>query len=73
MTTMLRILVYLSVLILLGVGIRLMYYGLETVVGASPHYSLSNVLLMLIGVLFFICGIIAGILFMSPPRSPTHN
>ncbi len=72
MTTLIRSLVYLSLLLLLGIGIRLMYYGLETVVGSSPHYDLLNVLWMLVGIVLFVSGIITGILFLSP-RSPTPN
>jgi hypothetical protein len=72
MTTLMRSLVYLGLLLLLGIGIRLMYYGLQTVVGSSPHYDLLNVLWMLVGIVLFVSGIITGILFLSP-RSPTHN
>lgn len=67
MRTLIRTLVYVFLLILLGVGIRLMYYGLQTVVGASPHYSLLDVLWLLVGVITFVSGIIASILFLSPP------
>jgi hypothetical protein len=72
MTTTVRSLIYLGLLILLGIGIRLMYYGLETVVGSSPHYNWLNVLLMLLGVVLFVSGIILGILGLSrhaPARS----
>ncbi len=72
MTTTVRSLIYLGLLILLGIGIRLMYYGLETVVGSSPHYDLINVLQMLLGVVLFVGGIILGILGLSrhsPARS----
>ena len=72
MTTMIRSLIYLGLLLLLGIGIRLMYYGLETVVGSSPHYDLLNVLWMLVGVILFVSGIITGILFLSP-RKPAYN
>lgn len=72
MTTLTRSLLYLVLLILLGVGIRLMYFGLETVVGASPHSAPINVLWMLVGVVLFVSGIITGILFLSPHRS-AHN
>lgn len=67
MRTLIRTLVYVFLLLLLGVGIRLMYYGLETVVGASPHYNWPDVLWLLVGVACFVSGIIAGILFLSPP------
>jgi hypothetical protein len=70
MRTLIRALIYVFLLIILGVGIRLMYYGLETVVGSSPRYDWPNVLWMLVGVVIFISGIITGILFLSPPA---HN
>lgn len=69
MTTLTRSLLYLVLLLLLGIGIRLMYFGLETVVGASPHYDVINVLWMLVGVVLFVCGIVTGILFLSPRQS----
>jgi predicted tellurium resistance membrane protein TerC len=72
MTTTVRSLIYLGLLILLGIGIRLMYYGLETVVGSSPHYNWLDVVLLLLGVVLFVCGIITGILGLSrhsPARS----
>lgn len=69
MTTLTRSLLYLVLLLLLGIGIRLMYFGLETVVGASPHYDMTNVLWMLVGVVLFVCGIVTGILFLSPRQS----
>lgn len=72
MTTLTRSLLYLVLLLLLGIGIRLMYFGLETVVGASPHYDVTNVFWMLVGVVLFVSGIVTGILFLSPRRS-AHN
>lgn len=73
MTTLIRTLAYLSLLVLFGVGIRLMYYGLETVVGSSPHYDWPNVVLMLVGVLFFVSAIVTGVLFLSPPRPSVQH
>ncbi len=69
MTRSIRALVYLCLLVILGAGIRLMYYGLETVVGAAPHGNWTNVLWLIVGVIFFISGIISGVLFLSP-RAP---
>lgn len=72
MTALIRFLLYVVLLLLLGVGIRLMYYGLQTVVGASPHYDVLNVLWLLLGVIIFVGGIVTGIVFLSP-RSPAHE
>ena len=66
-----RIATFVLLLVLLGVGIRLMYYGLETVVGSSPHYDWPNVLWMLAGVVIFLSGIISGILLLGQ-RAATH-
>ena len=65
-----RFLVYLALLILLGIGSRLMYYGLQTVVGAAPNNSWIDVLWLLVGIVLFVGGIVTGILFLSPPA---HN
>ena len=73
MTTLNRIAIYLLLLVLLGVGIRLMYYGLETVVGSSPHYDWPNVLWMLVGIVLFIGGIVAGILLLSLRGAPARS
>jgi hypothetical protein len=72
MSVLNRISIYLLLLVLLGVGIRLMYYGLETVVGASPHYAWSDVLVLLAGVVIFIAGIVAGVL-LPGLRESAHN
>jgi hypothetical protein len=66
MRALIRTLISIFLLLLLGAGIRLMYYGLETVVGAAPHSDWVNVLWLFVGILFFISGIIAGVLFLSP-------
>ncbi|HEY3993930.1 MAG TPA: hypothetical protein VGM01_13770 [Ktedonobacteraceae bacterium] len=66
MTTLVRTMMYLVLLVLLGVGIRLMYYGLETVVGASPHYDWPQVLVLLVGIVLFLGGLVTGILFLGP-------
>lgn len=67
-----RYIVYPLLLVVLSVGIRLMYYGIETVVGSSPYYGWSDVLLMLTGVVFFLSGIISGVLLLSP-RPPAND
>lgn len=66
MTTLVRTMMYLVLLVLLGVGIRLMYYGLETVVGASPHYDWPQVLVLFVGIVLFLGGLVTGILFLGP-------
>ncbi len=67
-----RYIVYPLLLVTLGVGVRLMYYGIETVVGSSPNYSWPDVVVMLAGVALFLSGIIISVLTL-PSHAYTHH
>jgi hypothetical protein len=59
-------------LVLLGVGVRLMYYGIETIVGSSPRYGWTDIVVMLAGVALFIGGIALGV-FILPSSAVRHQ
>ena len=59
-----RLMIFLLLLVLLGVGIRLMYFGLQSLVGYSSSYSPQDLLWMLLGIVLFVGGIIIGVRFL---------
>jgi hypothetical protein len=68
MNSLIRFLLFLVLLVLLGVGIRLMYYGLQSLVGSSAVSGVFQVLALLAGVVCFIAGIFTGVVLLSPSR-----
>jgi hypothetical protein len=61
-STLTRFLIGLSALIILGVGLRLMYYGLQTQLSSSPSLG---ILAFLIGIVCFVAGILIGVLLFD--------
>ena len=56
----------LLLLVVLGVGIRLMFYGLQGLVAAPSDLGLE-MLGFLAGIVCFLAGIVGGVLLFSPP------
>jgi hypothetical protein len=53
-------------LIVLGVGIRLMFYGFQGLVG-SPSDLVRELLGFLLGIICFVAGIVGAVFLFSPP------
>lgn len=53
-------------LLVLGVGIRLMFYGLQGLVASPSDFGLE-LLGFVVGIVCFVAGIVGGVLLLSPP------
>ncbi len=69
MNSVVRFLLFLTLLILLGAGMRLMYYGLQSLVGSSSTSGLPQVLAFAAGIVCFIGGMVTAVLLLSPSRT----
>jgi len=61
-STLTRFLIGVSALIVLGIGIRLMYYGLQTQLSASPSLG---IVAFVVGIICFVGGILIGVLLFD--------
>ena len=61
-STFTRFLIGISALIVLGIGIRLMYYGLQTQLSSSPSLG---IVAFVVGILCFVGGILIGVLLFD--------
>jgi predicted cobalt transporter CbtA len=66
MNTFTRSLFVLVSLIVLGIGLRLMYYGLQSLVGYSSGSGVGQLLALIAGIICFIAGLASGVLLLTP-------